>query len=173
MRTINLHFELPRILHQMRGEAKLRRCRGVFRGNEIVTLQVERLPLDLDLVPLRARAATVSDEPLAAAVVNVQSGWQGGSSIAVEQLQKSCSGRSTCRFLPLHRPPEFCDECGPAPTPKTLPQPLARHFSDETIRSLFASSIETMIASRSDRSRNELCPCGSGKRYKHCHGALV
>ena len=19
--------------------------------------------------------------------------------------------------------------------------------------------------------RNELCPCGSGKRYKHCHGA--
>lgn len=21
--------------------------------------------------------------------------------------------------------------------------------------------------------RNELCPCGSGKRYKHCHGALV
>jgi preprotein translocase subunit SecA len=21
--------------------------------------------------------------------------------------------------------------------------------------------------------RNELCPCGSGKRYKHCHGQLV
>ena len=20
-------------------------------------------------------------------------------------------------------------------------------------------------------SRNELCPCGSGKKYKHCHGA--
>jgi preprotein translocase subunit SecA len=20
--------------------------------------------------------------------------------------------------------------------------------------------------------RNELCPCGSGKKYKHCHGAL-
>jgi preprotein translocase subunit SecA len=19
--------------------------------------------------------------------------------------------------------------------------------------------------------RNELCPCGSGKKYKHCHGA--
>jgi preprotein translocase subunit SecA len=27
---------------------------------------------------------------------------------------------------------------------------------------------------RSDRKvgRNELCPCGSGKKYKHCHGAL-
>lgn len=22
-------------------------------------------------------------------------------------------------------------------------------------------------------SRNDLCPCGSGKKYKHCHGALV
>jgi S1-C subfamily serine protease len=26
---------------------------GVFRGREFVTLQVERLPLDLDLVPMR------------------------------------------------------------------------------------------------------------------------
>jgi preprotein translocase subunit SecA len=22
-------------------------------------------------------------------------------------------------------------------------------------------------------ARNDMCPCGSGKRYKHCHGALV
>jgi preprotein translocase subunit SecA len=21
--------------------------------------------------------------------------------------------------------------------------------------------------------RNEVCPCGSGKKYKHCHGVLV
>lgn len=21
--------------------------------------------------------------------------------------------------------------------------------------------------------RNDLCPCGSGKKFKHCHGALV
>ena len=21
--------------------------------------------------------------------------------------------------------------------------------------------------------RNELCPCGSGKKYKHCHGAFA
>ena len=21
--------------------------------------------------------------------------------------------------------------------------------------------------------RNEACPCGSGKKYKHCHGVLV
>jgi hypothetical protein len=24
-----------------------------------------------------------------------------------------------------------------------------------------------------DVRRNESCPCGSGKRYKHCHGSLV
>ncbi|MEI9905060.1 MAG: SEC-C metal-binding domain-containing protein [Asticcacaulis sp.] len=21
--------------------------------------------------------------------------------------------------------------------------------------------------------RNALCPCGSGKKFKHCHGALI
>ncbi|RJK92362.1 hypothetical protein D3P06_19290, partial [Paracoccus aestuarii] len=21
-------------------------------------------------------------------------------------------------------------------------------------------------------SRNDLCPCGSGKKFKHCHGAI-
>jgi preprotein translocase subunit SecA len=28
---------------------------------------------------------------------------------------------------------------------------------------------------RSDRKvgRNELCPCGSGRKFKHCHGALA
>jgi preprotein translocase subunit SecA len=28
---------------------------------------------------------------------------------------------------------------------------------------------------RSDRKvgRNEPCPCGSGKKFKHCHGALA
>jgi uncharacterized protein YecA (UPF0149 family) len=25
----------------------------------------------------------------------------------------------------------------------------------------------------SQPGRNEPCPCGSGKRYKHCHGSLV
>lgn len=52
-------------------------------------------------------------------------------------------------------------------------EPLANHLFDESIGSVFAASIEAMIASRSNRSRNEPCPCGSGKRYKHCHGALT
>jgi len=25
----------------------------------------------------------------------------------------------------------------------------------------------------SEVGRNEICPCGSGKKYKHCHGVIV
>jgi hypothetical protein len=57
-------------------------------------------------------------------------------------------------------------------TPAEITEPLAIRLSDETVGSLFAASIEAMIA-RPDRSRNDACPCGSGKRYKHCHGALA
>jgi preprotein translocase subunit SecA len=31
--------------------------------------------------------------------------------------------------------------------------------------------IETIIKSAEERvGRNDACPCGSGKKYKHCHG---
>jgi len=29
------------------------------------------------------------------------------------------------------------------------------------------------VASWGKVGRNEACPCGSGRKYKHCHGALV
>jgi SEC-C motif len=32
--------------------------------------------------------------------------------------------------------------------------------------------METALAPRAPVSRNAPCPCGSGKRYKHCHGAI-
>jgi len=37
-----------------------------------------------------------------------------------------------------------------------------------------AAAIEAAPFVRSDRKvgRNELCPCGSGRKFKHCHGAL-
>jgi glycosyltransferase involved in cell wall biosynthesis len=40
----------------------------------------------------------------------------------------------------------------------------------------YVAAAEASMDGRSDRSpirRNDPCPCGSGKRYKHCHGALV
>ena len=42
-------------------------------------------------------------------------------------------------------------EAGVAPEPKQ--QPIQRHFGKI--------------------GRNDPCPCGSGKKFKHCHGALV
>jgi hypothetical protein len=42
----------------------------------------------------------------------------------------------------------------------------------QTISEMFATSVAAMMANP-NRNRNELCPCGSGKRFKHCHGALA
>ncbi len=46
------------------------------------------------------------------------------------------------------------------------------HFIDEyedIIKRIFAANIENV---KSNIKRNSLCPCGSGKKYKHCHGAI-
>ena len=42
---------------------------------------------------------------------------------------------------------------------------------DGEARTLLARA-ETALASGPTAGRNDPCPCGSGKRYKHCHGAL-
>ena len=36
-----------------------------------------------------------------------------------------------------------------------------------------APEMNTVIRNEPKVGRNELCPCGSGKKYKHCHGQLV
>ncbi|WP_341535821.1 SEC-C metal-binding domain-containing protein, partial [Proteus mirabilis] len=34
------------------------------------------------------------------------------------------------------------------------------------------SAVDGQVASAKKVGRNEPCPCGSGKKYKHCHGKL-
>jgi len=36
-----------------------------------------------------------------------------------------------------------------------------------------ALSVSALPAGWERTSRNALCPCGSGKKFKHCHGALI
>jgi preprotein translocase subunit SecA len=36
-----------------------------------------------------------------------------------------------------------------------------------------ASAAQPMIRSTQKVGRNDPCPCGSGKKYKHCHGKLA
>lgn len=35
-----------------------------------------------------------------------------------------------------------------------------------------AAAVATVVRDQVKVGRNDLCPCGSGKKYKHCHGAL-
>jgi preprotein translocase subunit SecA len=36
-----------------------------------------------------------------------------------------------------------------------------------------AAGAEPVVRDGRKVGRNEPCPCGSGKKYKHCHGALA
>ena len=53
-----------------------------------------------------------------------------------------------------------------------LPIPI---FPDGVVRSmsLFFRDYQKPTFGFENIRRNELCPCGSGKRYKHCHGRLT
>ncbi|MDI7864266.1 preprotein translocase subunit SecA [Rhizobiaceae bacterium n13] len=74
-----------------------------------------------------------------------------------------------------------------APEPPPLPQMQAHHLDPTTGEDEFAASAITAddgpVVDPENRDpknpttwgkigRNEFCPCGSGKKYKHCHGAF-
>lgn len=50
-----------------------------------------------------------------------------------------------------------------------------RHASMDTLAEQTVQAVvngETPVASGTKVGRNEGCPCGSGKKYKHCHGSI-
>jgi preprotein translocase subunit SecA len=70
------------------------------------------------------------------------------------------------------------------PQPQELPPMQAHHIDGTTGEDEF-SAVQALMAAAPDTARdpnqpstwgyvgrNEPCPCGSGKKYKHCHGAL-
>ncbi len=72
---------------------------------------------------------------------------------------------------------ELVREAPPAPTPP----PMEGHHLDATTgEDDFAEGAQVPPQNRNPQDpkswgtvgRNEPCPCGSGKKYKHCHGAL-
>jgi len=86
---------------------------------------------------------------------------------------------------------EIVREAAEAPPPD-VPEGEAHHFDASTGADAFGGQgEEVMVASRPVRTvapeqrdpkdpatwgrvgRNEPCPCGSGRKFKHCHGALV
>jgi preprotein translocase subunit SecA len=85
---------------------------------------------------------------------------------------------------------ELVQEQPPEPEPE-LPQMVARHldattgeddYADGEVMTLARETQRTVPAEKRDPKnpaswgkvgRNEPCPCGSGKKYKHCHGAFA
>ncbi|WP_102868975.1 preprotein translocase subunit SecA [Pseudovibrio exalbescens] len=75
------------------------------------------------------------------------------------------------------------------PTNEDLPEMHAHHTDPLTGEDEISAADQQMLAARAARApadrdpanpetwgkvgRNEPCPCGSGKKFKHCHGALV
>jgi preprotein translocase subunit SecA len=85
---------------------------------------------------------------------------------------------------------ELVQEQQPEPEPE-LPRMFARHadlttgeddFADGDVMTLARETQRAVPAEQRDPNnpaswgkvgRNEPCPCGSGKKYKHCHGAFA
>ena len=44
---------------------------------------------------------------------------------------------------------------------------------DESGHAVTTADEQTFVAAQAPVGRNEPCPCGSGKKYKHCHGKLA
>jgi preprotein translocase subunit SecA len=46
-------------------------------------------------------------------------------------------------------------------------------FTGRTPEQRAATPVSAMPEGFERTGRNQPCPCGSGKKFKHCHGALV
>ena len=76
--------------------------------------------------------------------------------IDAEEAERQRDSSAPCSFQ--HAAPEqiTAPQALPSPSPSEEPVPVSQ-FVRETKKV----------------GRNEACPCGSGKKYKHCHGALA
>jgi preprotein translocase subunit SecA len=83
---------------------------------------------------------------------------------------------------PAELPPMFAQHLDPATGENEIDMPQGAAFGAGSALGLAAYDAETMPAKGRDPNdpaswgrvgRNEPCPCGSGKKYKHCHGRFL
>ena len=55
---------------------------------------------------------------------------------------------------------------------KTITSVLSNIEINQEVESTSEQSESSQISNQSKIPRNALCPCGSGIKYKHCHGKL-
>ena len=175
-------------------KANLRRCYEQCFGNEIANALSELPAFNSGVFALRANSPTwkIWRDMLS-------SGLRGGFHMLVEQQALSIAIRQgrvpvalqpqEANFVCVHELPWF----DPIQRKFTLPKnkdvtlgivhltdaknygrlPIS-NFPDGVVRlmSLLFRDYQEPTFGFENIRRNELCPCGSGKRYKHCHGGL-
>jgi preprotein translocase subunit SecA len=126
-----------------------------------------------------------SAEQLAAAQAHAQA-------LSAAQAQQQLAGASSTNALPPSGPPQHTNAPGarqnsPVPpanrAPSTTIDALEREFQKKKQRELEqARSVSSSSATANGSAprhagekvgRNDECPCGSGKKYKKCHGATA
>jgi preprotein translocase subunit SecA len=83
---------------------------------------------------------------------------------------------------PSQLPPMFAQHLDPATGENELAMPQGAGFGAGPALGFMAETARAVPAEARDPNdpaswgrvgRNEPCPCGSGKKFKHCHGSLV
>src|SRR5262249_9122325 len=68
-------------------------------------------------------------------------------------------------FAAARQQPAFAAATAPAPAGRSAPMPAGVGGDDAAVR--------TVRRDEPKVGRNDPCPCGSGKKYKKCHGAAA
>ncbi len=81
------------------------------------------------------------------------------SQVEEEERRRRAEAEKRMQFSHAAAPPleQAGDEQGVAPSPPPPPRP----------------QVETVVRNEAKVGRNEPCPCGSGKKFKQCHGKAV
>jgi len=75
------------------------------------------------------------------------------------------AAETTSAFAAARQQPAFAAAAAPAASGRSAPSP-ARVGGDD-------AAVKTVRRDEPKVGRNDPCPCGSGKKYKKCHGAAA
>ncbi|MFU8822542.1 MAG: SEC-C metal-binding domain-containing protein, partial [Gammaproteobacteria bacterium] len=93
-------------------------------------------------------------------VISIVSRVQIRTQEEVEEIERRRREAAAATLQLQHAQAQSVTESGGGEGPVARPQAAA------------AEPVETFVRSEKKVGRNEPCPCGSGKKYKHCHGQL-
>jgi preprotein translocase subunit SecA len=84
----------------------------------------------------------------------------------VRPLSEEESRAMMAQFIAQNQPAATAT---PAPVPAPVPAMAMAYAAEPKARAGF---VEDDPATWGSPGRNDLCPCGSGEKFKHCHGKL-